>query len=357
MYKNDELFKDSSLNLKYSDSCDTAFDKSDGTVIFSYLVGSQNYGLSTSESDVDIKVFAFPTTKALYEGLRHGTQAKVIDCKYGQAEIHDFRDIPVLLKKMNPTYLEMFFTTMTFVDPDFSYPMSEVEKLLPRLFNENLGIFKSSIEGTFWTRLRVMAAHIDDQPEDKLFRKSAALCARMLCYNAIVIADPLKSKDAVDRSAAFDKALHMRGPECEAFLNAAKSFKIDNDLIKGVSFLNDGLRQDPKPSLPMVGTKSDKQYVLDYLTSIGTAEFDIGKNIPSGQVISPGETELASAEIDRLMFEYFEWEVKWCDQYSDYGLPYDDDELDDDDYDDDSSDDALSETEETVDVPGDAKNE
>lgn len=74
------------------------------TPFVSVLVGSQNYGLSTDKSDIDVKVFVVPTLKQLIDMVKI---SEVITTDYGQAEIKDIRLLPELLRKANPTYLEL----------------------------------------------------------------------------------------------------------------------------------------------------------------------------------------------------------------------------------------------------------
>jgi predicted nucleotidyltransferase len=79
-------------------------------VLLIFLQGSQNYGLEiyTEEytSDIDVKVFIMPNFKDLYYNRQY---SKTLDTPYGLADIKDIRMFPELIKKANPTYIELMF--------------------------------------------------------------------------------------------------------------------------------------------------------------------------------------------------------------------------------------------------------
>ena len=134
-------------------------EKTERDLIFMFVQGSQNYNLDTPQSDIDCKAFTVPTFADLYFGKRYST---TIDTDYGQVTIHDIRMLPELLFKMNPTYLEMFFSKHTwFPSEEKKQELLEAIPLLkdyPALFN---ALFKyrkyhmiESLCGVFKTKCR-----------------------------------------------------------------------------------------------------------------------------------------------------------------------------------------------------------
>ena len=79
-------------------------------VLLIFLQGSQNYGLEIYseeyESDLDVKVFIMPDFKDLYYNREY---SKTLDTPYGLADVKDIRMFPELIKKANPTYIELLF--------------------------------------------------------------------------------------------------------------------------------------------------------------------------------------------------------------------------------------------------------
>ena len=79
-------------------------------VLFIFLQGSQNYGLEIYseeyESDIDVKVFIMPNFSDLYYNRQF---SKTLETPYGLADVKDIRMFPELIKKANPTYVELLF--------------------------------------------------------------------------------------------------------------------------------------------------------------------------------------------------------------------------------------------------------
>lgn len=81
------------------------------------LQGSQNYNLDDDQSDVDVKAFVVPTVEDLLY-CRYVENATVAT-DGGLAEVKDIRRFPELLKKANPTYIELLFSKMVWTAPWF----------------------------------------------------------------------------------------------------------------------------------------------------------------------------------------------------------------------------------------------
>jgi len=86
-------------------------EASNHTVFALFLQGSQNYGLDIHnkdyQSDIDCKAFVMPTFEDLY--LSRQTN-KILTTEYGLVEVKDVRLMFELMKKANPSYIELLFT-------------------------------------------------------------------------------------------------------------------------------------------------------------------------------------------------------------------------------------------------------
>ncbi|MGN1262034.1 MAG: hypothetical protein ACI4UT_03115 [Candidatus Enteromonas sp.] len=119
------------------------------TIVFAYLQGSQNYDLETPASDMDGKAFCLPSLDDLYDG---SFLSKTFDYPCGQITIHDVRMLPDLLEKMNPTYLESFFSYEQFFFKDDMKPFLSPDAF-NNLFLARKPILLRSILGTFRTKV------------------------------------------------------------------------------------------------------------------------------------------------------------------------------------------------------------
>lgn len=106
------------------------------------LYGSQNYGLDTEASDVDVYSFVLPSKEDLYRSKRVSTMYKT---EYGNATVKDLRDLPILLSKMNPSMLEVC-TTDYFVDPLGYVPL--LKEMVNDLVKENQRGYYNALNGT-----------------------------------------------------------------------------------------------------------------------------------------------------------------------------------------------------------------
>jgi predicted nucleotidyltransferase len=76
-----------------------------------FLQGSQNYGLEiydeVYQSDIDCKAFVMPTFEDLYRGRQTSV---TVTTPYGLVDVKDIRLVFELMKKANPSYVELLFT-------------------------------------------------------------------------------------------------------------------------------------------------------------------------------------------------------------------------------------------------------
>lgn len=300
---------------KYTSSLQTVADSDNRQIVFAYLVGSQNYGLDGKDSDVDVKVFMFPNLRLLYKGGVRGGSATVMKCKDGEAEIHDFRDISDLIGKMNPTYLEMFFTEFcSYPDETFRMTMDGIRKIIPDLFREERRVFIDATMGTYMQRLR-NARYKDagSESEKTKINKSLAICARMLCLNKFVVVDGDYQNNGFDPAEAFGMAMRMTDAKCAKFKEAAMAFKFEGDLMKGLrlcdeacgGILPEGYHDSYVSSAP---SATEFEYVVDAMSKLGSDYFYIGKNMDF--VPDPDGTENrtvapAKERIDNTLYDYF----------------------------------------------------
>lgn len=100
-------------------------------ILFAFLQGSQNYNLSSDESDIDVKAFCLPTIEDFYKGEKH---SKCYDHTFGQITIHDIRTLPEYLLKANPYYIEGLFSKCIYINTE-KCPDNLVLKNTEDLFN------------------------------------------------------------------------------------------------------------------------------------------------------------------------------------------------------------------------------
>ncbi|WP_052144681.1 DNA polymerase beta superfamily protein [Halalkalibacter okhensis] len=114
------------------------------------LVGSENYNLSTSESDKDFKVFVIPTFDDLYNNKLF-TSSKVGE--QVDEEYHDIRKVMNLWWKSNVNFLEVLFS-VDFNVNDQDWIKGKIDRLflmkneivrmnLPYLYKACMGMYRS----------------------------------------------------------------------------------------------------------------------------------------------------------------------------------------------------------------------
>ena len=128
-------------------------------IVFLFVQGSQNYNLETETSDIDCKAFCLPSFEDFYYSKEYSA---TLEGEYGQTTVHDIRMLVDLLTKMNPTYVEMFFSKhIYFPDPELKKALlSAVPELKgPKtLYNNLFRLYKyrflQSMIGTFNKKLK-----------------------------------------------------------------------------------------------------------------------------------------------------------------------------------------------------------
>jgi len=112
-------------------------------VLAIYLQGSQNYMLDTETSDIDMNAFVLPSPEDLYYGR---TVSKTYQTRFGQVEVKDFRLFVELVKKANPSYLELLNTRYSIVDKRLESIANN--KLLDEIVKDRYLVFLQAIKGT-----------------------------------------------------------------------------------------------------------------------------------------------------------------------------------------------------------------
>ena len=95
------------------------------TVIAIMLYGSQNYGMATPTSDIDLKAIIVPS----FEDIVHGRKmvSTTIEIDEGLCDVKDIRSMMNCWKKQNVNFVELLFTKYRWVNPDY-------EEILKPLF-------------------------------------------------------------------------------------------------------------------------------------------------------------------------------------------------------------------------------
>lgn len=95
------------------------------TVIAIMLYGSQNYGMETPTSDIDLKAIIVPS----FEDIVHGRKmvSTTIEIDEGLCDIKDIQSMIGCWKKQNVNFVELLFTKCRWVNPDY-------EEILQPLF-------------------------------------------------------------------------------------------------------------------------------------------------------------------------------------------------------------------------------
>lgn len=126
--------------------------KEKGYNVFAVILqGSQNYGLDIYsedyQSDVDCKVFVFPSFEDVYSGNKVSKVYKV-GCKetgLEQIEVKDIRLFSELLSKANPSYIELLATD--YVLTNYRAEFNKLKSFLPKLLDTRAMLFANSVYG------------------------------------------------------------------------------------------------------------------------------------------------------------------------------------------------------------------
>jgi predicted nucleotidyltransferase len=159
---------------------------------FTFVHGSQNYQLEDELSDLDAYCFIFPSLSDLYNKVEVAT---TIETPYGQATIKDIRSFPYLIKKANPSMIEILFTEYYLCHPIYE----EIKKLNRDLYNEKKDNYLISLYYTAMAKYHAVT---------KLTPKTAPILEKFggynpkelhhLIRNTLMLEMLLKGKDILD---------------------------------------------------------------------------------------------------------------------------------------------------------------
>ena len=139
-----------------------------------FLQGSQNYGLdeysSDYMSDYDAKCFIVPTLEELIENKTMISKTLVMD-DGSHIEVKDIRLFSELVKKMNPTYLELLFTPYVLINNKYQiYYTHQLKKELNLIKNDiaNANVIKllKCLEGMIFSKYDHMFKETDSSQKN-----------------------------------------------------------------------------------------------------------------------------------------------------------------------------------------------
>ena len=115
------------IEKKFFESTQKAIEKFGNGFCFSALYGSQNYGLNTPNSDVDIKVGFLPSPQeVLLGGKRQATTLTENGSTDNTILAKDLRDVFVEFYKQNLNFLEILVTPWFYASHEFAPVFNEL---------------------------------------------------------------------------------------------------------------------------------------------------------------------------------------------------------------------------------------
>lgn len=143
--KEEKIFNDLNYKLEYMKE-----NHPELNIIAIFLQGSQNYGLDDENSDIDTKAFCIPSLTSLIEGKKMVSKIYVLPDN-SHIEVKDIRLLPELLRKQNPSYLEILSTDYYLLSNEKSGQefMNILGKYKKYIFKRNFRLVQS-IKGTFY---------------------------------------------------------------------------------------------------------------------------------------------------------------------------------------------------------------
>jgi len=105
-------------NFSINDAIKREYDElsKEYTVYGVFLYGSQNYGLSTPESDIDTKAIIVPSFSDL---VHRPPVSKVRTFEWGECDVKDIREMMSSYRKQNVNFIETLFTEYSFIGPEY----------------------------------------------------------------------------------------------------------------------------------------------------------------------------------------------------------------------------------------------
>lgn len=123
-FKQSEIYKDFFCG---ENNKNVRKDKNYGKNVFAeFLYGSQNYGLDTSESDVDTRVIVVPDLKCLIDKKNI---SETINLSNGLSDVKDIKTMFQQFYKSNPTYLELLVSDYAIFAPAHKYEFDQLREM------------------------------------------------------------------------------------------------------------------------------------------------------------------------------------------------------------------------------------
>lgn len=115
-------------------------------VVVKALVGSHNYNLNTSSSDMDWKYFVFPTFEDLYKGKHFSAAKQTEEMDY---DVHDVRRLSELIWKANINFIEVLFSEQQSYHEGLNFLFGDAERWagmnIPAFRNATYGMHKQKM--------------------------------------------------------------------------------------------------------------------------------------------------------------------------------------------------------------------
>lgn len=178
------------------------------------LQGSQNYNLADEKSDIDVKVFVMPNFEDLYYCQKI---SKTYETKYGKAEVKDIRLLVDLIKKMNPTYLEILATNYFIADEEFFFIFKNVQKYLEEIIYFKETSLLKAILGSIRGEMKNLE-QVDGSYKTKEFGHILRL------YELF--------NNLFKKGMAFKAALYNEGEKREYLLKAKREVLFETEIAK-----------------------------------------------------------------------------------------------------------------------------
>lgn len=279
----------------------------------SFQVGSYNYGLNDDDSDIDLKIFEYPTFDQLYQGQYIKPKSHMgvgIDEDY---EIKDIRELIKQLEKSNPSWIETLFSVNTQVTGGESRTLKVLQCFKDKiaihnpkaLFNTCFGMYiqkrKSLLKGTSGTTHLIERDGYDSKAGLHAFR-CLDLIRRVYRFSMDKLENPERYKfiDVYERSLRYKHHLCNTKVSSEEGLINQYDALTDNfiplDIIKISLKEKDSLIELEDKDYMFMRTIRDGNYSYhEFLELLDEME---------AQVLALRETEFYSKEADHTILEY-----------------------------------------------------
>lgn len=201
--------------------------KSGREVLFTSLVGSQNYNLNDENSDKDYKVFSLPTFDDLYKNVSY---AEHITGDEEEFDIHDIRRLIDQICSSNMDFIETFYSIETNIHSE----NKDINQLVSQLFNIRDDIANINLKGLYIICGRIYSSKINKlykgrSTNNKLVKKYGYNTKQALhAYRAIDFIVRYAETDFKD----FDKAIRYSDGERAEMLDIKYGKHTDLEFMK-----------------------------------------------------------------------------------------------------------------------------